>query len=128
MGHPVSVVFHEAHHAQVSPIVHCWYGGETLIRDLRQVVRGSRTFGAAEMCLDLALRWCLEYGKHTVALYNVDPPGIGDGMTGAEICQLSLAFVRKKVESDSKWVLVEIAELCAISKHGVWQLDEPANS
>src|SRR5262245_2148032 len=126
MTHPVNVVFHEAHphHPTVSPVVHCFYGGETLIRDLQRVVQESRTFGANEMALDLAIRWALEYGPYSVSLFNLETPELAESGDLAERYQLHLRFVRRNVEADPEWVLVDIAEFRAFSKAGVWQLDE----
>jgi hypothetical protein len=126
VGHPVNVVFHAAHphHPAVSPVVHCSYGGETLLRDLRRVVAESRTFGASEMALALAVRWSLEYGQHTVALYNLDTPGLPASADLTACYPLHLAFARRRAEADGEWMLVDIAEFRAVSKAGVWELDE----
>ncbi len=126
MGHPVNVVFHAAHphHPQVSPVVYCDYGGETLLRDLRRVVQHSRTFGVSESALDLAIRWALEYGQLTVAVYNLDTPGLPETASLPDSYPIHLGHVRRKVEADPQWVLVDLAEFRAVSKHGVWELDE----
>lgn len=126
MGHPVNVVFHAAHphHPVVSPVVYCDYGGETLLRDLRRVVEESRTFGPSDMALALAIRWSLEYGQHTVALYNLDTPGLSESADLAARYSMHLVYVRRQVETDERWVLVDIAEFRAVSKSGVLELDE----
>jgi hypothetical protein len=126
VGHPVNVVFHEAHlhHPSVSPVVYCDYGGETLLRDLRRVVCESRTVGPAEAALGLAIRWSLEYGQHAVAVFNLDTPGLPDGAGLAASYPLHLAFARRKVETDPQWVMVDLSEFLAVSKHGAWELDE----
>jgi hypothetical protein len=125
VGHPVNVVFHapHPHHPQVSPVVYCDYGGETLLRDLRRAVQACRVAGSSELTLELAIRWALEYGQHTVALYNLDTPGLAEGTSLAEAYPVHLAFVRRKVEADPQWVLVDLAEFRAVSQHGAWELD-----
>lgn len=127
MGHPVNVVFHGTHPnhpPQMSPVVSCYSGGETLLRDLQRIVREIRTFGVSEMALDLAIRWSLEYGQHTVALYNLDTPGLPDGGTETDSYRIRLQWVRDKIESDPEWVLVDTTEFQATSQAGVWNLDE----
>jgi hypothetical protein len=126
VGHPVNVVFHSPHphHPAVSPVVYCSYGGDTLLRDLRQVLAESRTFGASELVLALAIRWSLEYGQHTVALYNLDTPGLPDPADLVACYPLHIGYVRGKVEADGEWVLVDLGEFRAVSKGGVWALEE----
>jgi len=124
MGHPMHVVFLNSRHAEVSPVVHCHWGGDACLRDLQRVIQETRTFGASEMALDLAIRWSLEYGKHSVAIFNLNPSGLADGMSEAQLYQAALAFVRAKVEADQEWTLVEIPEFRAIHKSGVWTLTE----
>ena len=126
MGHPVNVVFHAAHphHPQVSPVVYCDYGGETLLRDLRCVVQQSRTFGVSESALALAIQWALEYGQRAVAVHNLDTPGLSDGASLPERYSVHLGYLRHKAETDPQWVLVDLAAFRAVSTHGVWELDE----
>lgn len=125
MAHPVNVVFHEAHphHPQVSPVVYCENGGDTLLRDLRQVVHGG-ALGVPEAALALALRWAAEYGRHAVAVYNLETPGLPEGASLSASYPSHLAFVRRKVEADPQWVMVDLAAFRVVSKHGVWELDE----
>lgn len=127
MGHPVNVVFHapHPHHPQVSPVVYCDYGGENLLRDLRRAVQACRAAGPSASALELAVRWALEYGRHAVALYNLDTPGLPEGAGLAEAYPIHLGFVRRKVEADPRWVLVDLGEFRAVSRHGVWELDAP---
>jgi hypothetical protein len=125
VGHPVSVVFHEAHphHPQVSPVVYCSNGGDALFRDLRQILHEDGAAGVSEAALALALRWAAEYGRGAVAMYNLDTPGLPAGAGLTESYPLHLRSVRGKVEADPQWVLVDLAEFRAVSQRGVWDLD-----
>ncbi|MHA0111431.1 hypothetical protein ACXYUI_30635, partial [Klebsiella pneumoniae] len=80
--------------------------------------------GVSEFAVSLAIRWSLDYGQHTVAVYNLDTPGLPESASLASSYLLHLEFVRRKVETDSDWVLVDLTELRAIGKHGTWELDE----
>jgi hypothetical protein len=126
VGHPVNVVFHEAHphHPQVSPVVYCDNGGDTLLRDLRQVLHQDRALGVSEAALALALRWATEYGRSAVAVYNLDTPELPASAGLAERYPIHLGHVRRKVEADPQWALVDLSEFRLVSKHGVWELDE----
>jgi hypothetical protein len=126
VGHPVNVVFHEAHphHPQVSPVVYCDYGGEALLRDLRRVIQDCGAAGVSRTAMALAIRWSLEYGQRTVAVYNLDTPGL-PAASLPDSYPVHLGHVRRKVEADPQWVLVDLNEFRAISKHGVWELVEP---
>lgn len=126
MGHPVNVVFHQPHphHPDVSPVVHCYHGGDALFRDLRQVIDGAP--GPSQAAVKLALRWATEYGLCDVGMYNSNTPGLPDTKDPAVLYPIHLAHLRRTVAADPQWVLVDLAEFRAVSQHGEWDLDGPA--
>jgi hypothetical protein len=108
----------------VSPVVYCDNGGDTLLHDLRQVLHQDRVLGVSEAAVALALRWAAEYGRAAVAVYNLDTPGLPASAGLAGCYPIHLGHVRRKVEADPRWVLVDLSEFRLVSKHGVWELDE----
>jgi hypothetical protein len=124
VGHPANVVLYKPHphHPSVSPIVYCYWGGETLLNDLAQIIREGQAFGVGELALSLAVHWLREYGLNSVAVWNLDTPGLADGLSLAESYPIHLAFVRRKVETDPQWFTVDLAEYRVTNLHGVWAL------
>lgn len=106
----------------MSPIVYCDWGGETLLSDLDHIIRESPSYGVTELALSLAIRWLQEYGQRSVAVWNLDTPGLPDGASLAESYPIHLAFVRRKVETDPQWFVVDLAEFRVTNLHGVWTL------
>ena len=124
MGHPANVVLHEArpHHPSVSPIIYCYWGGETLLDDLDHILREGQSSGVTELALSLAIRWIRVYGQRDVAVWNLDTPGLRDGASLAESYPTHMAFVRHKVETDPRWFTVDLVEHRVTNMHGVWGL------
>jgi hypothetical protein len=120
--HQGYVAFHSARHQAVSALVYCDWGGEGVLDGVETALQMPGPHGVAGHALQLSLLWSLRYGWDRVAVFSVPVPGLRPGMSQAEEYQLSVEYLRQKVEADFQYHLVDLDEFLVINKNWTHRL------